>query len=286
MPADALAALAPHLRCPHCGAALRLAGSALACDRGHSYDRARDGHVTLLPPRGRLPRADSAAMVAARDAFLGAGHYAPIERAVAAAACEAAAGPRAASGGCVVDIGAGTGRHLAAVLEALDGWGGIALDASRTALRRAVQAHPRIAAVACDVWQPLPVARADLALNVFAPRNGAEIARVLSPAGALVVVTPAADHLRELVLALGLLRVDADKEARLRRALLPHLRPVDRRAVGFALTLGRSDVEALVSMGPSAHHLGADAIRERVAGLPEQVAVTASVDVAIFRPAR
>ena len=66
----------------------------------------------------------------------------------------------------------------------------------------------------------------DRVLVVFAPRNGPEIARVLRPDGRLVVVTPAADHLGELVGPLGLLRVDPDKADRLAASLEPHLRPV------------------------------------------------------------
>jgi 23S rRNA (guanine745-N1)-methyltransferase len=273
--ADPLLALAPLLRCPNCGASLQAAPPVLRCAAGHSFDLARDGHVSLLSPRGKAPAGDPAAMVAARAAFLGAGHYDPIAHAVAAAA-----GP--ARG--VVDLGAGTGHYLAAVLErAPEAWG-LALDASRPALRRAVRAHPRIAAVACDVWRELPVqdGAADVVLNVFAPRNGAQIARVLAPGGRLVVVTPTPRHLRELVEPLGLVGMDPDKPARLAAELAGHLRPHTRHELEFALTLGHADLEALVGMGPSAHHVDAAAARARIAALPDPASVTASVRVATF----
>ena len=95
--------------------------------------------------------------------------------------------PRESPGGPVVlDLGAGTGHHLAGVLDALPGALGIALDTSRPALRHAARAHADIAAVVADVWQALPLADAtvDLVLDVFSPRNGAEMARVLKPGGA------------------------------------------------------------------------------------------------------
>ena len=223
-------------------------------------------------------------MVAARASFLGAGHYAPIAEAVVAAALEAA-GPDGGRERCVVDLGAGTGYHLAALLAELPGWSGIALDASRAALRRAVRAHPRIAAVACDVWQELPLqdATADLVLDVFAPRNGREIARVLAPQGALIVATPAPEHLHQLVDELGLLAVEPDKQARLRARLSPHLMAVSRREVGFDITLGPEGVEALVAMGPSAHHRSADDIRRGLARRGEDLRVSASVIVETFR---
>jgi 23S rRNA (guanine745-N1)-methyltransferase len=223
-------------------------------------------------------------MVAAREAFLGAGHFAPLTRALAEAAQEAL--PRAPAGlVAVADAGAGTGRHLAGVLDALpDAWG-LALDASRPALRRALRAHPRIAAVVCDVWRELPLAdgAAAVLLDVFAPRNGAEFARVLAPDGALVVATPTPRHLAALAGPLGLLDVDPEKPARLRAELGDHLVPVARREVEFELALGPDDVRALVAMGPSAHHVVPQVLDARVAALPARLRVGASVVVEVLR---
>jgi 23S rRNA (guanine745-N1)-methyltransferase len=293
---DTLGAVAARLRCPHCGAPLAVSDRTLTCARGHAFDVARQGIVALLPPRGTVARGDSAAMVAARAAFLDAGHYAPITRALVAAAggggpapgavAALAVPPNAAGGRLVVDLGAGTGHHLAAVLDDLEGSHGVALDASRHALRRAVRAHPRIAAVVGDVWREIPVqdGAADLVLDVFAPRHGAEIARVLAPGGAFVVLSPTPSHLRALVDALGMVRVDADKEERVRATLTPHLTATASESIEFAMRLPHADARALVAMGPTAHHVDADELDRRLAALPEPVDVTASVRVDIFRP--
>ena len=151
-------------------------------------------------------------------------------------------------------------------------------------MRRAARAHPRIAAIACDAWQELPVrsGTAELVVNVFAPRNGPEIARVLAPDGALIVVTPTPRHLVQLVEPLGLLGVDADKAARLEATLSPDLEAVTRRRVEFDMTLDHADIRALVAMGPSAHHVGADELGGRLASLPADIRVTASVSVDTF----
>jgi 23S rRNA (guanine745-N1)-methyltransferase len=273
---QALATLAERLRCPHCGAALVPADGTLVCAAGHSYDIARQGYVSLPRPGRQVHPGDSAEMVAAREAFLGAGHYEPIARAVSAVAGR----PRVA-----VDLGAGTGYYLAALLDGHDDAWGLAIDASRPALRRAARAHPRMAAVACDVWQPLPVAdaAADLVIDVFAPRNAPEIARILAPHGTLVVVTPTQDHLREIVPLLGMLDVDADKQERLSDQLSPYFESVRRERAEFRMSLGRDDVQALVAMGPSAHHVTAEEVRRR---LPDgELAITASVMVEAFRHA-
>src|SRR5262245_3097504 len=104
-----LADVLPYLRCPVCRRALVAPDAAVRCPRGHSFDRAKQGylHLTANPV---AHTGDSAEMVEARGAFLAAGHYDFIAGALAAAVPP--------TRGLVVDIGAGTGYHLAAVLDA------------------------------------------------------------------------------------------------------------------------------------------------------------------------
>jgi 23S rRNA (guanine745-N1)-methyltransferase len=272
------------LACPVCGAPLAaLPGDAgLRCSAGHAYDRARQGHVTLLPPGHVPPSADSAAMVADRAAFLAAGHYRGVTRVLADAVVAGGVPP-----GTLLDLGGGTGQHLAGVLDRLPDAVGIGLDSSRYAARRAAGAHPRILAVVADTWARLPLRDAvvDRVLVVFAPRNGPETARVLAPGGRLVVVTPAADHLAELIGPLGLLQVDPDKARRLAAALEPQLSPAGATGHRERLELDRAAVATLVGMGPHARHLTPERLTAAVAGLPERTSVTVSVDVSTWTAA-
>jgi 23S rRNA (guanine745-N1)-methyltransferase len=281
-----LADAVPYLGCPHCGSGLAHDGpSSLRCAGGrHSFDVARQGYVNLLPGDAHTGTADSAEMVAARAAFLSAGHYAPLARALAEGAVAAAPDPE----GCVLDLGAGTGHYLAAVLDALPAHRGVALDISKYALRRAARAHPRAGAVVGDAWRRLPLrdGAASLVLNVFAPRRGAEIRRVLRPEGTLLVAAPTTGHLAELVGALGLLAVDERKEQRVEAALGPELTRVSAEVRTFPLELGRAAVAEVVRMGPSAWHTDARELQERIAALPDPVRVTASVTVAAYRVER
>ncbi|WP_425413207.1 putative RNA methyltransferase [Micromonospora matsumotoense] len=186
----------------------------------------------------------------------------------------------------VVDAGAGTGWHLAAVLAALPDAVGLALDVAKPALRRAARAHPRAAAALADTWQQLPLADRSVAvlLNVFAPRNGVEFHRVLHPAGALLVVTPTDAHLAELVDVLGLLRVDPAKADRVADSLAGQFTP-ERTAVHTArLTLDRAEVATLVGMGPSAWHTDPLRLAAAIEALPTPVTVTASVRLTAWRP--
>jgi 23S rRNA (guanine745-N1)-methyltransferase len=270
------------LACPVCGAGTTATDDGLRCAGGHAFDRARQGHVTLLPPGHRPPSGDTAEQVADRVAFLAAGRYAGITAALTTAVL--ADEPP----GTLLDLGGGTGHHLAAVLDRLPDAAGIVLDSSPYAARRAARAHPRALAVVADTWARLPVRDAvvDRVLVVFAPRNGAETARVLRPDGRLVVVTPAADHLGELVGPLGLLRVDPDKGTRTAASLHPHLRQVAAAGHREVLALDHAAVRTLVGMGPHARHLTPDELAERIAPLPAPVRVSVAVDVTTWAPVR
>jgi 23S rRNA (guanine745-N1)-methyltransferase len=272
------------LCCPHCGAALRRPGGSLRCADGHSFDVARQGYVSLLADGGSAHGGDTAEMVAARGRFLEAGHFERLAEALVEAVAEA---PREARP-CVVDLGAGTGWHLGRVLDSLPAALGLALDVSKPALRRAARAHPRAAALACDSWRRLPLGNgvATVALNVFAPRNGAELARILAPGGVAVVVTPAAGHLSELVSPLGLLGVDERKDERLAEQLAPELEVTGRRELRWDLRLDRVAARDAAAMGPSAFHVAPAELDERVAALPESTRVTAAVALTLATPRR
>ena len=81
-----LPAVVDCLACPYCRLPLSEVDGTVRCARGHSFDLARQGYVTLLPAGARGPAGDDAAMVAARAGFLAAGHYAPLTAALVAAA--------------------------------------------------------------------------------------------------------------------------------------------------------------------------------------------------------
>jgi 23S rRNA (guanine745-N1)-methyltransferase len=264
------------LACPHCGSGLSDAAASLGCANGHSFDVARQGYVNLLA-RPAPYEGDTAEMVAARAAFLGRGHFAPLQAALATAVVERL---RAAPGG-IVDAGGGAGDHLAAVLDRAQDRPGLCLDLSRHAARRAARVHPRAGAAVCDLWTALPVRNeaAAAVLSVFAPRNGPEIARVLAPGGAAVVVSPTERHLQELIGPLGMVSVDEHKRERVDAALAP-LRRVGDSEVEFALDLAADEAQELVAMGPSAHHLSRNEIREALGW--GRVEATVSVEVAVF----
>ncbi|MFG1813139.1 putative RNA methyltransferase [Kribbella sp. NPDC049174] len=271
------------LRCPVCGDALALNDRTARCPRGHSYDLAKQGYLNLLPSASTGIDGDSAAMIGARTVFLGGRHYAPIRDALILTA--ASDGLQVDGEELVVEVGAGTAYYLAGLVGATAGRRGIALDVSRYAARRAAKVDPRIGSVVCDAWQELPLLddSAQLMLNVFAPRNAAEMARVLVPGGTLLVVTPNQDHLAELIGVLGLVKVDKEKERRLQESLSGKFDQIGSEVVESAMRLDRTAVEQLVLMTPSARHLNYRELAAKIAVLPEPAIVTLSVTLSTWR---
>ncbi|HEY5858084.1 MAG TPA: methyltransferase type 11 [Aldersonia sp.] len=273
------------LACPECESDLEIVERTLLCATGHSFDIARQGYVSLLTGAATKMTGDTAEMVLARDQFLAAGHFAPIAAAVTEAVAASSAGPAR-----VLEIGAGTGYYLAHVLDAQPDGCGVGLDVAKPAARRLARAHPRAGAVVADAWQRLPLRGAAFthALSVFAPRNAAEVWRCLTDDGTYVVVTPTAQHLRELIAPLGMVGVDADKTHRLGEAMSGWFERASRTTVEFEMSLAPADIEAVVGMGPSGHHLSAATRTARIAALRADVTgvtVTASVQVSCYRPA-
>jgi 23S rRNA (guanine745-N1)-methyltransferase len=256
-----------------------LADRTARCRQGHTYDLAKQGYLNLLPSASIGIEGDSAAMVGARTVFLGGGHYAPIRDALILAA-------ELHPDDVVVEVGAGTAYYLSGVLGHAPGRRGLALDVSRYAARRAAKVDPRIGSVVCDAWRELPLLdnSAQLMLNVFAPRNAAEMARVLAPDGKLLVVTPNQDHLTELVDVLGLVSVDEAKERRLHESLAGAFVRTGTEVIEDSMRLDRSAIEQLVLMTPSARHINYRELMAQIAALPEPAIVTLSVTLSTWQP--
>lgn len=268
------------MACPRCASSLTLDRSSLRCPTGHTFDIAREGYVSMLDGVAPGVAADSAAMVAARRRSLDNGHFRPVSDALVVAAREAAAGHAAV----VVDVGGGTGHYVAAVLDALPDANGLVVDLSRAAARVAARIHPRMSVAVCDIRRGLPVGDGlvSLLLDVFAPRDGDEMHRVLAPDGVLLVVTPAAHHLGELRGVPGMLRVDQHKQERLERSLAG-FRLVERQAIEWRMSLDRAAARDMVMMGPSAHHVDATGLDEALAALADPLPLTGAVELTRWR---
>jgi 23S rRNA (guanine745-N1)-methyltransferase len=268
------------LRCPLCRLDLAGAAGSLICGNRHSFDLAREGYVNLLDGRRRGPMAhgDSAEQLDHRTAFLEAGHFDPVAAAIAAHV--ARTGPPSRDGRWrVLDAGSGTGHHLAGVAAALPKPAiGLGLDIARMAAQRAARQWPALAFAVVDLWGEWPVqdAAADLGLSIFAPRNFAEMARVLRPGGWLALAYPGPEHLAELVDRFGLLRQHTGKAARYVDATQQRFGPATTRRLVHRISLDRAGVRHAVLMGPNARHIASSALDLDAA------AIDVTIDIAIL----
>ncbi|MBO0732404.1 MAG: hypothetical protein J2P57_24290, partial [Acidimicrobiaceae bacterium] len=66
------------LRCPVCRSPLARLDRTYSCVRGHDFDVARSGYVSLLNTGKARRRGDDPSMLRSRRSFLESGHYAPL----------------------------------------------------------------------------------------------------------------------------------------------------------------------------------------------------------------
>lgn len=181
--------------------------------------------------------------------------------------------------GCnVLDVGCGEGYYLGRLHEHVvatncsASWSSGAgthcclfgLDISRDALRLAARRFAGVHFFVNDVQHRICMATssADVVLNVFAPRNAAEFARVLRTDGLLIVVIPRERHLDALAAALPLLDIDADKLERTIAQFSGSFEPVTVDELEYACSLTGDFLADLVQMSPSYHHVGESGVAQ------------------------
>ncbi|GGI48303.1 23S rRNA (guanine745-N1)-methyltransferase [Agromyces flavus] len=266
------------LRCPNCFSDLSPVDERVfGCDRGHRFDRAKQGYLTLLPPKAPRTVGDDRAMLDARAALLGSGAYRPIaDEILHATAIDSAGGTPS-----IADLGCGTGYYSQRIAEAHPGARFLLADRSADAVRASLRSLPDGTGIVMDIWRPFPIrsAVADVVLNVFAPRNPAEFARILHASGRVVVVVPRVGHLAELRRAGLLLDVPPEK-ASTTTERLDDAGLIRRSAatVEYRIEADGNLRRMLSGMGPSAHHAASTADVSD----DTSIEVTVSVDVLGF----
>jgi len=251
--------------CPLDGQTLLRTAGSWRCESGHCYDIAREGYVNLLPVQNKKSRdpGDSKEMVAARRRFLQEGHYRLIAEATAnAVLADSTPGSTVA----ILDAGCGEGYYLRELARLAEGLKleVVGLDISKWAVQAAARHSTDMSwVVGSNARLPLPDASVDRILCMFGFPVYTEFARVLKPAGRLILVEAGADHLREL-----------------REVIYPTLKPrPPQRAVaegfvvrdtvtaqGQVMLQSQSQIADLLSMTPHLYRADAEG-RARAAAL-------------------
>jgi 23S rRNA (guanine745-N1)-methyltransferase len=256
------------LMCPVCGGSLAEEGRTLKCSQAHSFDISREGYVNLLLTRGKRPKilGDTRDMLLARRGFLDRGHYAPlsetINRRVARCLGDVPGWSEEATPTCIVEVGCGEGYYVGRLKWHLDDRQGrsdicyFGMDISKEAARLAAKRYGGVRFIVADIKRRALFVDGSVrvVLNIFAPRNPVELARIVAPGEMLLVVIPNPDHLQNLRTALGLLGIEADKEQRVVEQFAGTFHTAGRQTVAYDMHLNGQDLFDLVRMTPNYWH--------------------------------
>ena len=263
------------LLCPICGEILIKSNKSYRCEKGHSFDIARQGHVNLLPVQNKrsLNPGDTAQQVVSRRAFLDGGFYAPIQETLCALAndhnCK----------GPILVVGCGEGYYSAGLSEALDAEL-LGLDISKEAVRYAAGRYKNAAWI-CASAAHLPVKDGSVGLltSLFALTMPEEFKRVLTPDGAFIQVLAAEDHLLGLK---NIIYPELHHKEKFTTPDVPGFRLVESRPLRFTFTVEGEQVQNLLSMTPHVYRIGKEgAERLRQTGI---LTDTASCVLNLYRP--
>ena len=225
LPVAALDDALPLLRCPVCGAGLARAGAAVRCAAGHSFDVARQGYLSL-PAGGRpSPAGDTAAMVAARERFLEAGHFEPLaaegrRRALSRGGAGALRRRAWSTSGPAPAVPRARARRPPAQRSASPSTSRSPRCGAPRGRTRAWRRSAATSGARCRWRTAWPLRCSTCSRRATPPRSRACSRR----SGVAAVVTPAPGHLARAGRPLGLLSVDARKHERLAEQLAPDLR--------------------------------------------------------------
>ena len=245
------------LLCPICGNLLTKVDKSYRCEKNHSFDIARQGHVNLLPVQNKrsLNPGDTAQQVVSRRAFLDGGFYAPIREAL----CQLAKDHNCT--GPILDVGCGEGYYSAQLANILDA-DLLGLDISKEAVRYAAGRYKNATWI-CASAAHLPVKDGSCGLltSLFALTMPEEFHRVLRTDGIYIQVLAAEDHL------LGLKNIIYPELHHKEKFTTPDIsgfRLLESRKLQFTFTVEGQQVQNLLSMTPHVYRIskeGADRLR-------------------------
>lgn len=234
------------LMCPVCRQALVLKDKTWRCESNHSYDVAKQGYVNLHVVQHKHSKhpGDTPESVQARRAFLSAGFYAPLQQTIVAKLREL----RVEN---LLDIGCGEGYYTDAMQAEVAHCVGV--DIAKNAVQVASKLNKEVTwVVGTGAVLPVLNQSIDVCSSLFSPIPQQEILRVLKPAGYLLVVTPAVEHLyamREALFA----EVNPHEPNKFVEQLAEHFQLIEDWVVDAPMQLQQHDLKNLIAMTPYAY---------------------------------
>ena len=182
--------LTERLRCPVCACALYAGEHTLRCERGHSFDIAKEGYANLLlSGKPGDSKGDNKEMARSRRDFLNKGFYEPLANAVTGCVRQ-----YTDDGDSVLDICCGEGYYTDC-LAARQPRACYGFDISKNMIRLAAKRRCATFFVANIASIPVRDEAFRMAFHLFAPFHAAEFRRVLQNDGVLLTAIPGRRHL-------------------------------------------------------------------------------------------
>lgn len=244
-----------HFICPVCKGNLVLKERSYECANKHCFDRAKSGYVNLLRSQvsSKKRHGDDKLMIRARTDFLEKGYYQPLLDGILEQ-CEGLQGKKLH----LVDIGCGEGWYTDRIFRFLRQRDRIVqmegIDISKDALAVAARRNPYIGfAVASISSLPILSESVDMLINLFAPFDTTEFARILKPGGLWLKAVPLQRHLFGLKAAI----YDRPYENEVTDEEYDGFKRIDRKEIKYNLTLENStDISNLFKMTPYYYKTG------------------------------
>ena len=190
------------LVCPYCKSPLNDSGEkTYICENNHSFDIAKQGYLNLLPVNQKKSKdpGDNEMMIAARRDFLELGFYDPIVESIKDIITNKLTFETKDI--VALDAGCGEGYYSEKALNNLPHLESqiLGTDISKYAIKNAAKKYKDNFYFVSSIYN-LPIAdtSTDLILSVFSPIAAEEFKRILSKQGAVIIVSPASSHLREM----------------------------------------------------------------------------------------
>ena len=258
----------PYLRiltCPVCQTHFTQVGNALKCEKAHTFDIAKEGYINLLTKKLPDSMGDTKEMLLARRTFLANAHYQPLVTAINTLLYDYLKTDADISLPYIniLDAGCGEGYYLGRIQQVLKQKlpeahiSYIGLDIAKEAMRMAAKRYKAMHFLVANLKERLVFTNDALhiLLNIFAPRNVEEFARILTPGGVALVVIPAPQHLQQLRGQLGLLSIEEHKQEHVIEQFSPYFTYLGATSVNAMLHLTNQEIAQAVMMTPNYWHM-------------------------------
>ena len=259
------------LICPVCESPLLRVDERLRCFNRHSFRVAEGGYLDLrLSEEGAQSRGGIAETLRERRSLSGGDFFTPLSRQINTRVYQNLADhvllKNRPLDSCVLDAACGEGHFLCELKNYLDEQlqseriEYLGVDASEAAVRRAAKKYEGICWVASAPHAGVPVAAnsVQVLLNIFAPHNPVEFARIMPRGALLIVVAPNPRHLTDLRATLRLPNTDEDEPRRAATQCGGAFRLADVDTVEYDLNLDGEEAAELIEMTVNRRYLQED----------------------------